>query len=69
MNNITELFCSVDDFWKEFKIHWKKQQISYKPSRGPSCSLSMSEIMTILILFQQSNFRTFKHFYFRRISY
>jgi len=46
------------------KIHWHKNQIAYKSSRGPICSLSMSEIMTILILFHQSNFRTFKYFYF-----
>ena len=63
MLNLIKLFCSVDDFWKEFKIHWEKNQISFKSSRGPTCKISMSEIMTILILFHQSNFRTFKHFY------
>ena len=41
-----------------------KTSLFINPSRGPTCSLSMSEIMTILILFHQSNFRTFKHFYF-----
>lgn len=64
MLDIIQLFCSVDDFWKSFKIHWYKTQIGNKPSRGPSCGLSMSEIMTILILFHQSNYRTFKYFYF-----
>jgi Transposase DDE domain len=63
MLDLTHLFCSVDDFWKSFKIHWYKKQLSNKPSRGPSCGLSMSEIMTILILFHQSNYRTFKYFY------
>ena len=33
-------------------------------SRGPTCSLSLSEIITILIFFHQSYFRNFKHFYF-----
>ncbi|NGX32933.1 MAG: hypothetical protein K1060chlam4_00990 [Candidatus Anoxychlamydiales bacterium] len=64
MLDITQLFCSVDDFWKSFKLHWHKKQIGSKPSRGPACSLSMSEIMTIMILFHQSNYRTFKYFYF-----
>ena len=61
--DITKLFCSVDDFWKIFKIHWYKKQLIHTPSRGPTCGLSKSEIMTIMILFHQSNFRTFKYFY------
>ena len=64
MLDITKLFCSVDDFWKTFNLHWKEKQIGHKSSRGPNSYLSMSEIMTIMILFHQSNFRTFKYFYF-----
>jgi len=64
MLDITKLFCSVDDFWKSFKLYWCNKQICYKPSRGPTYNLAMSEIMTIMILFHQSNFRTFKHYYF-----
>jgi len=63
MLDITKLFCSVDDFWKRYKSDWYKNQLVHKPSRGPTCKLSMSEIMTIVILFHQSNFRTFKYFY------
>jgi len=64
MLDVTKLFCSIDDFWKSFEDYWVKNQLIRKPSRGPICKLSMSEIMTIIILFHQSNFRTFKHFYF-----
>lgn len=64
MNDLTELFCSIDDFYEDFKNQWKNNQINYKNHRGPNCSLSMSEIMTIMVLFHQSNFRNFKHFYF-----
>jgi len=64
MLDVTKLFCSIDDFWKSFEDYWIKNQLIHKPSRGPTCKLSMSEIMTIMILFHQSNFRTFKHFYF-----
>jgi hypothetical protein len=70
MLDITKLFCSVDDFWKSFQSHWSKKQLIHKPSRGPSCSLVISEIITIMIFFHKSNFRTFKHFYlYLLISY
>src|SRR3990167_7029455 len=62
MLDITKLFCSVDDFWKSFYLKINKTLIG-KPSRGPASNLSMPEIMTIMIMFHQSNFRTFKYFY------
>ena len=62
MHNLTELFCSIDDFCKQFTPTWNKKLIG--SSRGPTCSLSLSEIITILIFFHQSYFRNFKHFYF-----
>ncbi len=34
-----------------------------KSNRGPACGLSISEIMTILVMFQMSRFRDFKSFY------
>ena len=64
MNDLTTLFCSVDDFWISFEREWSKHLIgSGKPRTGPEPELSMSEMMTIVILFHQSHFRTFKHFY------
>lgn len=64
MNDLTELYCSVDDFWKLFKQEWEKHLIdSGKSKRGPEPELSVAEMMTIVILFHQSNFRMFKHFY------
>lgn len=62
---LTELYCNVDDFWKSFKQEWDKHLIdSGKPKRGPEPGLTISEMMTIVILFHQSDYRTFKHFYF-----
>lgn len=61
---LTELYCAVDDFWKIFKLEWNKHLIdSGRSKRGPEPELSTSEMMTIVILFHQSNYRTFKHFY------
>lgn len=62
--DLTTLYCSVDDFWKLFKQDWNKHLIDNgKTKRGPEPELSIPEMMTIVILFHQSNYRTFKHFY------
>ena len=67
---LVELYCSVDDFWKSFKQEWDKHLLdSGKLKRGPKPELTTSEMMTIIILFHQSNYRTFKHFYFYVCNY
>lgn len=68
MNNITNsllvLFCHVDDFCKVFEPHWNQFLLgSGVKRRQRSRSLSLSEIMTILIIFHQYQYRNFKHFY------
>lgn len=64
MDDLTALYCSVDDFWKGFEEEWEKHLIgSGKSRRGPDPELSIPEMMTIFILFHQSDYRTFKHFY------
>jgi hypothetical protein len=58
---ITEIFCIVDEFCKEYdKV--VNQSLLGNPSKRPSL-MSKSEVITITILFQLSGFRTFKHFY------
>lgn len=64
MLDLTTLFCLVDDFCQKFEPQWNKKLLSHTFSRGPKCSIALSEIITILILFHQSNYRTFKYFYF-----
>jgi len=64
----TELFCHVDDFCQQFEPTWHRQQLeSGQRKRRRSSRLTSSEIMTILIMFHASNYRTFKHFY-RRVQ-
>ena len=64
MEDLTTLYCTVADFWDAFKLEWDKHLIGIsKPKRGPQPELSISEMMTIVILFHQSHYRTFKHFY------
>ncbi len=61
MNDLVELFCSIDDFWKTFKSEWDTHLIiNSRGRRGPEPELSNPEMMTIVVLFHQSNYRTFK---------
>jgi hypothetical protein len=59
MDSLLELFCHVDDFCTA-----SLEQLS---ARRPRVSLCMSEIMTILIHFHQSNYRNFKAFYLEHV--
>ncbi len=68
--NILTLFCNIDDF---FLAHekWQAKQCLPKEippeTRGCPRKLHPSEVMTILIAFHQSGYRTFKHFYQRHV--
>ncbi len=69
--NIVELFCEVDDFCQDLELQIKAFESHITPpliGNGRSCPgvksrLSLSEQMTIVILFHQSGYRTFKQFY------
>lgn len=64
MKDLTALYCAVDDFWKVFRTQWEKHLLAAgKLKRGPEPELSIAEMLTIVILFHHSNYRTFKHFY------
>ncbi len=54
----------VDDFWQNFSDPYQQRLIADgHRHRRRAAQLSVSEMMTILIAFQTSGFRTFKHFY------
>ena len=59
---LEEIFCFVDDFCKHFDNYLNLLPHPNR-KRKRMCSLSLSEIMTIMILFQFSHYRTFKDFY------
>ena len=62
--SLLRLFCNVDDFWQVFQARWSGVMLA--PGARPgvrSPRLSPSEIMTILIHFHQSHYRTFKAYY------
>jgi hypothetical protein len=60
-SKVTEIFCLVDEFCKEYSEIVDNALIG-NPAKRPSI-MSQSEIITIAIIFQLSGFRTFKHFY------
>lgn len=62
--SLLELFCDVDDFWQAFEPGWLQAQLTQGTiTLRRKMQLCESEIMTILILFHQSNYRTFKALY------
>ena len=64
MDDILELFCLADDFCQLFLPEWESHLLDngLKKRNRPG-KLSISEIMTIIIHFHRSHYRTFKHYY------
>jgi transposase len=64
MESLVELFCDVDDFCQGFLPVMEKKMISSGlRTRKRDRSLTVSEVMTLLILFHQSHYRNFKAYY------
>jgi len=57
------IFCDVDDFCAAYDEYSRKHLLADGTSPLPRCAMTMSEVMTIVILFHLSNHRTFKWFY------
>jgi hypothetical protein len=65
---ITKIFCDIDDFMQEFELIYKQKMIEENTMKKKlNSKLSMSEIMTILVYFHRSGYRTFKDFYIKYI--
>lgn len=60
-NKITDIFCIVDEFCKDFEKSTKSFLLG-RPSKRPP-RMTKSEVITIYLLFHLSGFRCFKHFY------
>ena len=63
--DIAHIFWDLDDFCQQFECHWQGQADlpSMPGARRSQSRLSLSEVMTIVIAFHGSGFRTFKEFY------
>jgi len=61
-DTIISLFCIIDDFCLDFEPEWHKRLIDNR-KRKREYSLTLSEIMSIVINFHNSGYRTFKKYY------
>jgi hypothetical protein len=67
--NLLELYCHVDDFNQAVEPQLEAGRLQDgKRHRRRSGELSASEIMTILIYFHQSQYRTFKAYYTEHVQ-
>ena len=67
--DIIALFCEIDDFFLVYEKWMATQCLARETprieTRGRRRTLHPSEVMTLLIAFHESGYRTFKHFYQR----
>jgi hypothetical protein len=62
--DMVALFYDLDKFTVSFEPFWNRHLLSVgKRRRNRPSQMHLSEIMTILVLFHASGYRTFKHFY------
>jgi hypothetical protein len=64
MSRLIAMFCDIDDFCKRFEPLYHRHLLqSGQRSRTRRTALALSEILTLLIYFHCSHYRTFKHYY------
>ncbi|SCZ61920.1 Transposase DDE domain-containing protein [Photorhabdus luminescens] len=70
ISNLEKLYCCVDDFCQKFIPLWHQQLIENGLlKRRREASLSLSEVMTLLILFHMSHYRDFKTSYIQHVKH
>jgi len=68
-NKVIEIFCMADDFCKFFDAMTAKYTLKPigKRKYQRSSTMSKAEVMLIMILFHNSGYRCFKHFYLEKV--
>lgn len=62
--DILTLFFEIDEFCQQFEPIWQRHLLAEnKNRRNRERSLSLSEVMTILVLFHSNGYRNLKQFY------
>ena len=61
------IFCDVDDFCKAYEEYCMHSLMMEKKKITPRTKMALSEIMTILIMFHLSGYRTFKWYYKKHV--
>ncbi len=66
MDKTTELFCLIDDFCQQFEPLLEQRMLGESADiqrRRRACEMSLSEMITIVVLFHMMRGRQFKEFY------
>ncbi len=64
MDSLDALFCHIDDFCQQLEAQWHQRLVSAGTQRRQwQRSLSLSEILTILVSFHRQQYRNFKAYY------
>jgi transposase len=67
-HSILPLFVDLDDFCQAFEPTFQTKQLeSGTVQRHRKSALALSEVMTIIVWFQQSGYRTFKDYYRKEV--
>ena len=68
MDRVT-VYCAVDDFYKVCEPLWRARMVTDgQRRRQRESQLSLSEMLTIMIGFHTSGYRTFKAYYFSLLA-
>ena len=69
VDKVTEIFCMADDFCKFFDAMTAKYALKPTGKRKyhRNSTMSKAEVMLIMILFHDSGYHCFKHFYLEKV--
>jgi hypothetical protein len=67
--DLTELYSFIDDFCKIYSEYEKKKLLPSLKQRQKNCQISLSEQLTIMIMYHTSYAKNFKYFYKSYIEY
>jgi Transposase DDE domain len=69
MDQLIVIFCAIDDFCKAFEPVYSRRLLHVgQRQRTRQTTLALSEILTLLVYFHWSHYRTFKHYYTEYVS-
>ncbi|MBL8399830.1 IS982 family transposase, partial [Accumulibacter sp.] len=69
MDDLTETYCRMDDFYNAFEPQLNARLLTDgKRHRSRKGSLSVPELMTLVVLFHQIRYRQFKSFYLNPVG-
>ena len=69
MSILDLLFCAIDDFWQAFAPQWEREQLpAGRRRRRRATALHPSKVMTIVVIFHQSHYRTFEAYYTEHVQ-